>query len=76
MMNKMEDNPGIAQYFPRKFGDIKGPGGPKDDKIPAMLSNGEFVLTAKAVDKLGGPNALYKVMNKVDPESSKGIGRG
>lgn len=76
MMDKMEDNPGIAQYFPRKFGDIKGPGGPKDDKIPAMLSNGEFVFTAKAVDKLGGPNALYKVMNKVDPESSKGIGRG
>jgi len=76
MMDKMEDNPGIAQYFPRKFGDIKGPGGPKDDKIPAMLSNGEFVLTAKAVDKLGGPKALYKVMNKVDPESSKGIGRG
>lgn len=76
MMDKMEDNPGIAQYFPRKFGDIKGPGGPKDDKIPAMLSNGEFVFTAKAVDKLGGPKALYKVMNKVDPESSKGIGRG
>ena len=65
---------GISTYFPRKFGDIRGPGGPKDDKIPAMLSNGEFVFTAKAVDNLGGPRAMYKLMNKADPESSKGRG--
>ena len=65
---------GISTYFPRKFGDIKGPGGPKDDKIPAMLSNGEFVFTAKAVDNLGGPKAMYNVMNRADPESSKGRG--
>lgn len=27
---------------------ITGPGGPRDDKIPAMLSNGEFVVNADA----------------------------
>ena len=30
-----------------------GPGGPMDDKIPAMLSNGEFVVRASAVRSYG-----------------------
>ena len=60
--------------YPRKQGMINGPGGPKDDMIPAMLSNGEFVFTAKAVDKAGGPRAMYNLMNSLDPESSKGRG--
>ena len=34
-------------------GYISGPGGPRDDLIPAMLSNGEFVMNAKAVKQLG-----------------------
>jgi len=34
-------------------GYIRGPGGPKDDQIPAMLSNGEFVIQASAVSKFG-----------------------
>lgn len=60
--------------YPRKQGMINGPGGPKDDMIPAMLSNGEFVFTAKAVDNAGGPRAMYNLMNSLDPESSKGRG--
>jgi hypothetical protein len=32
---------------------VKGPGGPKDDKIAANLSNGEFVMSAGAVKKYG-----------------------
>ena len=74
MMKEIKDNPGITQYFPPKFGEITGPGGPKDDKIPAMLSDGEFVMTAKAVDNAGGPKAMYNLMNQLDPESSKGKG--
>ena len=57
--------------FPRKTGQISGPGGPKDDKIPAMLSDGEFVFTAKAVENAGGPKAMYKMMNRLDPESER-----
>lgn len=34
-------------------GIIRGKGGPKSDKIPFMLSNGESVLTAEATKKLG-----------------------
>ena len=64
---------GNADY-PRKQGMINGPGGPKDDMIPAMLSNGEFVFTAKAVDNAGGPRVMYNLMNSLDPESSKGRG--
>jgi len=75
IMGQKDPTPeGIAQYFPPKMGMIYGPGGPKDDKIPAMLSNGEFVFTAKAVDNAGGPRAMYNLMNKLDPESSKGRG--
>ena len=74
MMKEIKKDPGITQYFPPKFGEINGPGGPKDDKIPAMLSDGEFVMTAKAVDNAGGAKAMYNLMNKLDPESSKGKG--
>jgi hypothetical protein len=61
-----------GETYPRKQGMIRGPGGPKEDLIPAKLSNGEFVFTAKAVKNAGGPKAMYNAMNKLDPESSKG----
>lgn len=35
-------------------GDVRGPGGGQDDRIPAMLSNGEFVVDAATVAALGG----------------------
>ena len=38
--------PGKAQG-----GYISGPGGPTEDRIPAMLSNGEFVVNAKSTEK-------------------------
>jgi len=63
---------GLAMGGLEKRGMVYGPGGPKEDKIPAMLSNGEFVMTAKSVDNAGGPQAMYNLMNKLDPESSKG----
>ena len=34
-------------------GYISGPGGPTEDKIPAMLSNGEYVIKASSVNKYG-----------------------
>tara|TARA_R110001592_G_scaffold137225_2_gene355009 strand:+ start:2351 stop:3406 length:1056 start_codon:yes stop_codon:yes gene_type:complete len=51
-------------------GYIKGPGGPRDDKIPTLLSNTEFVQTGKAVagaDPTGGnnPDKGAKVMNGI-----------
>jgi hypothetical protein len=46
--------------FPRKTGQISGPGTEKSDDIPAMLSDGEFVMTAKAVRGLGALNGASK----------------
>ncbi|WP_216897602.1 transglycosylase SLT domain-containing protein [Nocardia alni] len=37
-------------------GFVSGAGGPKDDVIPAMLSNGEFVLNADTVSRIGVAN--------------------
>lgn len=37
-------------------GAVKGPGTGTSDSIPAMLSNGEYVLRAKAVQKIGRKN--------------------
>lgn len=42
-------------------GAVHGPGGPKDDWIPAWLSNGEHVLTAAEVAAAGGQDAVYRL---------------
>lgn len=39
--------------FPRKNGKIEGPGTETSDDIPAMLSDGEFVVNARTVRGLG-----------------------
>ena len=46
----------FAQNFMPDGGDITGPGGPKDDLIPVMASNGEYMLSKAAVDQAGGGN--------------------
>ena len=57
--------------FPRMSGAIAGPGGPKDDMVPAMLSDGEFVMTADAVRNAGGGSRregarrMYQLMNQL-----------
>ena len=63
---------GIAQNFPRKTGAINGPGTGTSDDIPAMLSDGEFVFTAKAVRNAGGgnrkkgANKMYSMMKSLE----------
>ena len=37
-------------------GELDGPGGPKDDLIPVMASDGEFMLSKATVDLVGGGN--------------------
>jgi hypothetical protein len=66
---------GIASLDMSYGGDVSGPGGPKDDMIDAKLSDGEFVMTAKAVENFGGGDRyegarkMYQMMNMLDPES-------
>lgn len=43
-------------------GKVSGPGGPREDKVPAWLSDGEYVLPAKTVKAMGGAAALDPVV--------------
>lgn len=45
-------------------GAVSGPGGPTDDEIPALLSNGEHVWTAAEVAAVGGHSALYRLRSQ------------
>lgn len=59
---------GGAMEFPRREGYIAGPGTETSDDIPAMLSDGEFVMTARAVRGAGdgsrekGVEKMYDIM--------------
>lgn len=58
-------------------GPISGPGGGKDDLIPAMLSDGEHVITADEVSDLGdgsneeGHKRLYKFRENLRTHKNK-----
>jgi hypothetical protein len=69
---------GRPTKFPRKTGPINGPGTGTSDSIPAMLSDGEFVFTAKAVRNAGngsrrkGARRMYKLMKMLEGGNVKG----
>jgi hypothetical protein len=50
-------------------GGVRGPGGPVDDKVPALLSNGEYVLPADTVKAIGKKN-IDKVVDKTHTPAS------
>ena len=56
----------------RKGGAINGAGTGQSDSIPAMLSDGEFVMTAKAVrnagngDRRKGAKEMYRLMHRLE----------
>jgi hypothetical protein len=69
---------GLAS-FPRRDGAINGPGTERSDDIPAMLSDGEFVMTSKAVrgaakkptgnpetDRRNGAKNMYAMMRNFE----------
>jgi len=56
-------------------GELKGPGTGTSDSIPAMLSDGEFVMTAKAVrgagggDRREGARKMYEAMDNLEAQA-------
>jgi hypothetical protein len=52
-------------------GSVEGPGTGMSDSIPAQLSDGEFVFTAKAVSQLG-VDKLRKMMAKAEEDYDEG----
>tara|TARA_R110000868_G_scaffold235579_2_gene489545 strand:- start:456 stop:1004 length:549 start_codon:yes stop_codon:yes gene_type:complete len=70
---------GLAEGgYPRRNGQIDGPGTEKSDSIPAMLSDGEFVMTAGAVRGAGngsrraGAKKMYALMHQLEQNSARG----
>ena len=76
--NPMTAADGGSAEYPRKNGHINGPGTGTSDDIPAMLSDGEFVFTAKAVRNMGdgsrrkGAKRMYALMKKLEGGRSNG----
>jgi len=73
---------GGTPEFPRMTGNIEGPGTGTSDSIPAMLSDGEHVLTKQEVSQIGGGNndlghqRLYAMRQDLRSKArSNGIGR-
>jgi hypothetical protein len=68
---------GLAEYPPRDLL-VEGAGTESSDEIPAMLSDGEFVMNARSVrgadpsgrgDRYAGANNLYNMMRNFEMRS-------
>jgi len=65
--------------FPRMDGDINGPGTETSDDIPAMLSDGEFVMTGQAVRGAGSyemqadPNGIISLVPSLEENRERGM---
>ena len=60
----------IFSLFLAEGGHVSGPGTATSDSIPAMLSNGEFVVNAKATRKYG--NLLHAINSGQIPQFAEG----
>jgi len=65
--------------FPRMDGDINGPGTETSDDIPAMLSDGEFVMTGRAVRGAGSyemksePGGIISLVPSLEENRERGM---
>ena len=73
---KIEHPDGKVREHPKRIGEIAGAGTGTSDDIPAMLSDGEFVMTAQAVRNAGGGSRkagaknMYKLMKSLEKGGS------
>ena len=74
LMNELENNPDLSLVFDKVMdvaqefsgsGPVEGPGSEVSDSIPARLSDGEFVFTAKAVEEIGA-DTLMSMMKEAE----------
>ena len=80
LMNKLEADPELSVMFDKLMdtatefsgsGPVDGPGSEVSDSIPARLSDGEFVFTAKATEQLGA-DRLQSMMEDAEAEADVG----
>ena len=76
-MTKLEADPELSMLFDRVLdtatefagsGPVNGPGSGVSDSIPARLSDGEFVFTAKATEQIGA-DRLQSMMEDAEKEA-------
>ena len=67
LMEELQANPKLSMLFDKVMevamefsgsGPVEGPGSEVSDSIPARLSDGEFVFTAKSVEEIGADNLM------------------
>ena len=66
----------VAQEFAGS-GPVEGPGSGVSDSIPARLSDGEFVFTAKAVDQIGADKLMAMMKDaEMEADDRQGLAEG
>jgi len=79
LMNELENNPDLSLLFDKVMdvaqefsgsGPVEGPGSEVSDSIPARLSDGEFVITAKAVEEIGA-DTLMSMMKEAEAKADE-----
>jgi len=77
LMQELQANPQLSMLFDKVMevamefsgsGPVQGPGSEVSDSIPARLSDGEFVFTAKSVDVIGADN-LMSLMKQAEAQA-------
>jgi len=80
LMNKLEADPELSVMFDKLMdtatefsgaGPVNGPGSEVSDSIPARLSDGEFVFTAKATEQVGA-DRLQSMMEDAEMQAEAG----
>ena len=86
LMNQLEANEELSIIFDKVIevasefagsGPVIGPGSGVSDSIPARLSDGEFVFTAKSVDEIGADNLMAMMKDaEIKADDRQGLANG
>lgn len=83
LLEKLEQDEQLSMIFDKVMdvatefagsGPVEGPGSGVSDSIPARLSDGEFVFTAKATQQIG-PEVLQRMMEEAEMEADAPLER-
>jgi hypothetical protein len=86
LMSQLQDNDRLSEIFDKVIdvaqefagsGPVEGPGSGVSDSIPARLSDGEFVFTAKAVEEIGADNLMAMMKDaEMKADDRQGLAEG
>jgi|11BtaG_2_1085332.scaffolds.fasta_scaffold04638_2 hypothetical protein len=86
LMSKLEQDEQLSMLFDKVIevasefagsGPVEGPGTGVSDSIPARLSDGEFVFTAKSVEEIGADNLMAMMKDaEMKADDRQGLAEG